>query len=103
MPLGWACCPRLRHGTTMNAEAFAGGPYGREDVGIRALLGPRVRLGPGLGVHGAPEGAAGAADRALREGAPGECEAQRRRAAVPSAQPRASRRARVPRPHGPRG
>ena len=75
----------------------------REDVGVGAVLGARVRVGPGLVLHRPAEGAAREADRALRAGAPREREALRRRAALPAPQPRAARRARLPRAHGARG
>ena len=58
---------------------------------------------PGLGPDRPPEGAARDADRALREGDAREREALRRRAAVPAPQPRAARRARLPRAHRARG
>src|SRR5579884_286531 len=74
-----------------------------EDVGRRAVLGARVRVGPRLGLYRPPEGAARDVDRAVREGAAREREAVRRRAAVPAAQPRAARRARLPRADRPRG
>ena len=75
----------------------------REDVGLRAVLGTRLRLGSGLGPHRPAAGAPRDADRALREGDAREREALRRRAPVPAAQPRAARRARVPRADRARG
>ena len=47
-------------------------------------------------LHRPAEGAPVAPDRALREGAPREREALRRRAALPAPEPRAARRARLP-------
>ena len=72
-------------------------------MGRRALLGPELRLGSRLGPDRAPAGAARDADRAVRAGDARQRQALRRRAALPAAQPRAARRARVPRAHGARG
>ena len=69
-------------------------------MGWRAVLGTRLRLGSGLGLHRQAEGAPRHPDRALREGAARERQALRRRAHVPPPQPRAPRRARVPGAHG---
>ena len=67
--------------------------------GWRALLGPRLRLGPGLAPDRAPEGAAREAHRALRAGDAREREALRRRAALPAPQLRDPGRARLPGAH----
>ena len=75
----------------------------REDVGLRAVLGTRLRLGSGLGPHRPAAGAPRDADRALREGDAREREALRRRAPLPAPQPRAARRARLPRADRARG
>ena len=72
-------------------------------MGWRALLGTRLRLGPGLVPDRAPEGAASEADRALRAGDAREREALRRRAALPAPQLRDPRRERLPRADGARG
>ena len=72
-------------------------------MGSRAVLGPRLRLGPGLGPDRPPEGAAHDADRPVRAGDAREREALRRRAALSPPQPRAARRARLPRADGARG
>ena len=80
-----------------------GGEHVREDVGRRAVLGARLRVGSRLGLDRPPEGAPRDAHRALREGDAREREALGRRAAVPAPQPRAARRARLPRAHRPRG
>ena len=66
-------------------------------MGSRAVLGSRLRLGPGLGPDRPPEGAPLDADRAVRAGDAREREALRRRAALSPPQPRAARRARLPR------
>ena len=66
-----------------------------EDVGWRAVLGTRLRLGPGLAPDRAPEGAPGQADRAVREGDAGQREALGRRAALPEPQLRDPGRERV--------
>ena len=60
-------------------------------------------MGSRLGPDRPPEGAARDAHRALREGDAREREALRRRAPVPAPQPRAARRARLPRAHRARG
>ena len=72
-------------------------------MGWRAVLGPRLRLGPGLVPDRAPEGAAREADRALRAGDAREREALGRRAALPAPQLRDPRRERLPRADRPRG
>ena len=72
-------------------------------MGCRAVLGPRLRLGSRLGPHRPPEGASRDADLALRDGDARERKALRRRAAVPAPQPRAPRRARLPRADRARG
>ena len=76
---------------------------GGEDVGRRALLGTRLRVGSGLVPDRAPEGAARQADRALRAGDARQREALRRRAALPAPQLRDPRRERLPRAHRARG
>ena len=72
-------------------------------MGWRAVLGARLRMGSRLGLDRPPEGAARDAHRAVREGDAREREALGRRAPVPAPQPRAARRARLPRADRARG
>src|SRR5581483_2263949 len=96
-PTGTRPCSRAGSRRRTERADRGGDDDGREDVGRRAVLGARIRVGPGLGLHRPPEGAARADHRALREGDAGEREALRRRAAVPAPESRAPRRARLPR------
>ncbi len=91
-----SCRRRRRSRTMARIPTTRGLQHVREDVGLRAVLGTRLRLGSGLGPHRPAAGASRDADRALREGDAREREALRRRAPVPAAQPRAARRARLP-------
>ena len=69
---------------------------GGQDLGRRALLGTRLRLGSGLAPDRAAEGAEGEADRPLRGRDARERQALRRRAALPAPQLRDPRRERLP-------
>ena len=104
--LRWTRAPR--RDTSPCTSLYDGAPTregtnGGEDVGWRALLGTRLRVGSGLVPHRAPEGAAREADRALRAGDAREREALRRRAALPAPQLRDPRRERLPRADRARG
>ena len=79
------------------------GTNGGQDLGWRAVLGARLRVGPGLVSHRAAAGAARQAHRPLRGRDAREREALRRRAPVPAAQLRDPRRERLPRADRPRG
>ena len=76
-------------------------PMSEKMWGVRSPSGASGTTGIRLGLHRPAEGAPRDPDRAVRAGAARQRQAVRRRADVPSSQPRAPRRARVPRPHRP--